>query len=64
MGKRERDCVGCGAPVGIIGREHCCRCTQRRREAAAKAACPGWGRPRVVQAATRPSIPCARRGGG
>ena len=26
MGKRQRDCAGCGAPVGIIGREHCCRC--------------------------------------
>ena len=26
MGKRQRDCVDCGAPVGYIGREHCCRC--------------------------------------
>lgn len=61
MGKRQRDCAGCGAPVGIIGREHCCRCVRRQREAAAKAACPGCGRQRVLQTETSQCILCSRR---
>jgi hypothetical protein len=33
MGKRQRDCAVCGAPVGIIGRELCCRCVRRQGSA-------------------------------
>lgn len=61
MGKRQRDCVDCGAPVGFIGREHCCRCLRHQREAAAKAPCPSCGRQRVLQADTRRCILCSRR---
>jgi site-specific recombinase XerD len=60
MGKRQRDCAGCGAPVGIIGREHCCRCERDIREAAAKAECPGCGKQRVLQEETGRCILCSR----
>lgn len=39
MGKRQRDCAECGGPVGIIGRDLCCRCTARAKDAAAKQPC-------------------------
>ena len=60
MGKKQRDCVGCGAPVGIIGREHCCRCERDIREAAAKAECPGCGKQRVLQEESGRCIQCSR----
>ena len=40
MGKKQADCAECGAPVGFLGRELCCLCVRRAKEAAAKAACP------------------------
>src|SRR6266487_91078 len=49
MGKRQRDCVDCGAPVGYRARQHCCRCWRRRAERAAKAPCPGCGKQRILQ---------------
>jgi site-specific recombinase XerC len=61
MGKRQRDCVDCGAPVGYIGREHCCRCTRRSRAQAAKARCPGCGRDRVLLSETSRCVLCSRR---
>jgi integrase len=60
MGKKQRDCAGCGAPVGIIGREHCCRCERDIREAAARAECPGCGKQRVLQEETGRCILCSR----
>jgi integrase len=61
MGKRQRDCVDCGAPVGFLDRQHCCRCVRRMREAAAKAICPDCGRQRVLQADTGRCVLCSRR---
>lgn len=61
MGKRQRDCAVCGAPVGIIGRSRCCRCTARIREAEAKGVCPDCGRGRVLDAATGRCVRCSRR---
>jgi hypothetical protein len=61
MGKRQRDCVGCGAPVGIINRQHCCRCVRRMREQAAKAPCPDCGKDRVLVEATGRCTLCSRR---
>jgi site-specific recombinase XerD len=61
MGKRQRDCAACGAPVGIIGRELCCRCVQRQRERDAKQSCPGCGRDRMLVAATGRCMLCSRR---
>jgi integrase len=60
MGKKQRDCDGCGAPVGIIGRERCCRCEAKVRGAAAKAECPGCGKQRVLQEETGRCIVCSR----
>lgn len=60
MGKRQRDCVECGAPVGFREREHRCRCMRLRREQSAKARCPGCGSDRVLVAETGRCVPCAR----
>jgi site-specific recombinase XerC len=61
MGKRQRDCVDCGAPVGYISREHCCRCTRRLRTRTAKARCPGCLRDRTLQSETGRCVLCSRR---
>ena len=60
MGKRQRDCVECGAPVGYLGREHCCWCTRRLRAQAAKARCPGCGRDRMLLSETSRCVLCSR----
>jgi hypothetical protein len=60
MGKRQRDCAGCGAPVGIIGREHCCLCWRKITEAAARTPCPGCGKQRVLQDDTGRCVLCSR----
>jgi len=60
MGKRLSDCVDCGAPVGRRGRQHCCLCWRRLAEAAAKAACPGCGRQRVLREDTGRCAICSR----
>ena len=60
MGKKQRDCAGCGAPVGFIGREHCCLCERKIREAAAKAECPGCGKQRILQDETGRCALCSR----
>ena len=61
MGKRQRDCVDCGAPVGYIGREHCCRCMRRLRSQAAKMRCPGCDRDRMLLSETGRCVLCSRR---
>lgn len=61
MGKRQRDCIDCGAPVGYIGREHCCQCMRRLREHAAKARCPSCDEDRVLVSATGRCALCSRR---
>jgi hypothetical protein len=60
VGKRQRDCTGCRAPVGIIGREFCCRCTARIKDTAARGTCPECGKARVLQADTGRCITCSR----
>lgn len=61
MGKRQRDCVDCGAPVGLLERQHCCRCMRRMREQAAKARCPDCGKNRELVEATGRCLLCSRR---
>ena len=46
--KRQRDCAGCGAAVGIIGRDYCCRCWHRQQAEAAKGCCPDCGLGRLL----------------
>jgi site-specific recombinase XerD/predicted RNA-binding Zn-ribbon protein involved in translation (DUF1610 family) len=60
MRKRQRDCAGCGAPVGIIGREYRCQCQRKITEAAAKAACPGCGKQRILRDDTGRCMLCSR----
>jgi len=60
MGKKQRDCAGCGAPVGIIGREYCCLCWRKITEAAARTACPGCGKQRILQPDTGRCVLCSR----
>jgi len=61
MGKKQRDCAGCGAPVGFLGREYCCVCMRRIREDAAKALCPDCGKDRVLNTDTGRCRLCSRR---
>lgn len=61
MGKRQRDCVDCGAPVGYLDRQHCCRCIHRIRDGAAKSRCPDCGKGRVLVVATGRCALCSRR---
>ncbi|MFJ3206048.1 integrase [Streptomyces sp. NPDC086989] len=60
MGKKQRDCVTCGGPVGYLDRQHCCLCWRRMKEAAAKASCPSCGLDRVLQNDTGRCITCSR----
>lgn len=58
--KRQRDCARCGAAVGIIGRDYCCRCWNRQQAEAARSSCPGCGLARVLLAATGRCKTCSR----
>ncbi|MGH3410662.1 MAG: hypothetical protein ACRDRJ_50435, partial [Streptosporangiaceae bacterium] len=58
--KRQRDCSRCGAGVGRLGREYCCVCWRKVAAAAAKAACPGCGKIRALDAATGACTVCSR----
>jgi site-specific recombinase XerD len=58
--KCQRDCAGCGAAVGIIGRDVCCRCHSRQQAEAARAICPGCGASRVLAAGTGRCETCSR----
>jgi integrase len=60
MGKKQRDCAGCGAPVGIIGREFCCLCWRKITEAATRTTCPGCGKQRVLRGDTGRCVLCSR----
>ena len=61
MGKRQRDCIVCGAPVGILDREHCCRCMAKIRLSVTQATCPRCGLERVLLEATGECVRCSRR---
>ena len=60
MGKRQRDCARCGAPVGYLDRVLCCRCIAADRRAAAKATCPGCAKSRSLDPGTGRCITCSR----
>ena len=60
MGKRQRDCVSCGAPVGYLDRQHCCRCWRQFTEQSAKATCPSCARDRILQVDTGRCVRCSR----
>jgi len=58
--KRQRDCAGCGAAVGIIGRDVCCRCWRGAQAEAAKGTCPVCGLGRELLAGTGRCRTCSR----
>lgn len=60
MGKKQRDCAGCGAAVGFIGRQYCCLCMRRIREQASRATCPRCGKDRVLDVGTGRCTLCSR----
>lgn len=61
MGKKQRDCIDCGAPVGYLDRRHCCRCWRRRKDEAAKSVCRDCGQQRVLVTETGRCKVCSRR---
>jgi integrase len=60
VGKKQRDCLTCGAPVGYLDRQHCCQCWRRIAEQAAKATCGSCGRDRVLRQDTGRCVICSR----
>lgn len=60
MGKKQRDCAGCGAPVGYIGREYCCRCMRHLREQQQRQPCRDCGKDRILDTQSR-CVLCSRR---
>lgn len=46
MGKKQRDCARCGAPVGYLDRDLCWSCTRREVAAAQRVECPRCGQQR------------------
>lgn len=60
MGKKQRDCAGCGAPVGYIGRALCCLCMRRLREEQQRQPCRDCGKGRILDTDDR-CVLCARR---
>lgn len=61
MGIAIGSCVDCGRPVARKGRQHCCWCMRRIREAQAKSACPDCGKQRVLDTDTGRCRLCSRR---
>lgn len=60
MGRRQRDCQRCGAPVGYLDRVLCCRCTAADRLADVKAPCPRCGKQRILRPDTGWCTTCSR----
>lgn len=60
MGKRQRDCAECGAPVGYRDRVRCWRCHKQITAGQARAVCPGCGQSRVLQADTGRCASCSQ----
>jgi site-specific recombinase XerD len=54
------DCVRCGRPVGIAGREHCARCHYALAHRPARSQCPGCGQLRKLEEATGKCVLCSR----
>jgi len=53
-------CVRCGRPVGIAGREHCARCHYALAHRPARNQCPGCGRPGKLDEVTGKCVLCSR----
>ena len=60
MTVRISDCVRCGRPAGIAGREHCARCRYAQAHRPARNQCPGCGQVRKLDEATGKCVLCSR----
>jgi site-specific recombinase XerD len=54
------DCVRCGRPVGIAGREHCARCRYALAHRPVRSPCPGCGRLKKLDEVTGKCVLCSR----
>ena len=54
------ECVRCGRPVGIRGREHCARCHYALAHRPARNQCPGCSQPRKLDEVTGKCVLCSR----
>jgi site-specific recombinase XerD len=54
------NCVRCGRPVGVAGREHCARCHYALAHRPAKEECPGCGQQKTLDEATGRCVLCSR----
>jgi site-specific recombinase XerD len=54
------DCVRCGRPVGVAGREHCARCHYAMAHRPEKQPCPGCGLDKTLDSATGQCVLCSR----
>jgi site-specific recombinase XerD len=54
------ECVRCGRPVGIQGREHCARCHYALAHRPARNQCPGCSQPRKLDEVTGKCVLCSR----
>lgn len=54
------ECVRCGRPVGIAGREHCARCHYALAHRPARNQCPDCGQLRKLDEATGKCVLCSR----
>ena len=54
------DCVRCGRPVGVKGREHCARCHYALAHRPVRNECPGCGRLRKLEEITGKCVLCSR----
>ena len=60
MTVRISDCVRCGRPVGIAGREHCARCHYAIGHRPDKQPCPDCGQDKTLDPATGRCVLCSR----
>jgi len=58
--KKQGDCRQCGAPIGRLGRDQCCRCWRRDQSERAKAICPSCSQRRELQPTTARCRTCSR----
>ena len=54
------ECVRCGRPAGIVGREHCARCRYALAHRPARNQFPGCGQPRKLDEVTGKCVLCSR----
>lgn len=60
MTARISDCIRCGRPVGIAGRDHCARCRYAFAHSPDQHECPDCGKQKTLDEATGRCVLCSR----